>query len=186
MVKTLYIMCGIPGSGKSWYAKNILMNEHTVYISRDEVRFAMLKDSDDYFDKEDQVFCSFVNQINYALGAEDNIDAVIADATHLNWPSRRKLLNALTHRNIKIIPVWMNTPFSTCKTWNEQRGGRAVVPVSVLNRMEHSKEHPIADPCEYDGILEVENQMDLSIIPAEEGINIQKEFLQNWHEEDET
>jgi len=163
MSKTLYIMCGVPGSGKSWYANNILMNKHTVYISRDEIRFSLVKEDEEYFAKEDQVFKSFVNQINYALGAEDNIDAVIADATHLNWGSRRKLLNVLkikknkTNRNIKVIPVWMNTPIFTCKQRNEHREGRAVVPVSVINRMELSKEHPITDPFEYDGILEVQN-----------------------------
>ena len=163
MSKTLYIMCGIPGSGKSWYANNVLMNKHTVYISRDEVRFTILKDSDEYFDKEDKVFRSFVNQINYALGAEDNIDAVIADATHLNWRSRRKLLNTLkipinkTNRNIKVIPVWMNVPLFMCKQRNEHREGRAFVPIDVINSMDHSKEHPISDPFEYDGILEVEN-----------------------------
>lgn len=163
MSKTLYVMCGVPGSGKSWYANNVLMNKHTVYISRDEIRFSLVKEDEEYFAKEDQVFKSFVNQINYALGAEDNIDAVIADATHLNWSSRRKLLNALrikknkTNRNIKVIPVWMDTPLLTCKTRNAQREGRTHVPISVINRMENSKEHPIADPFEYDGILEVEN-----------------------------
>lgn len=163
MSKTLYIMCGVPGSGKSWYANNVLMNKHTVYISRDEIRFSLVKEDEEYFAKEDQVFKSFVNQLNYALGAEDNIDAVIADAIHLNWNSRRKLLNALkikknkTNRNIKVIPVWMNTPIFMCKQRNEQREGRAFVPVSVLNRMELSKGHPSSDPFEYDGILEVQN-----------------------------
>lgn len=163
MTKILYVMCGIPGSGKSWYAKNVLMNKHTVYISRDEIRFSLVKEDEEYFAKEDQVFKSFVNQINYALGAEDDINAVIADATHLNWPSRRKLLNALkikknkANRNIKVIPVWMNTPLFTCKIRNGLREDRTFVPVSELNRMEHSKEYPISDPFEYDGILEVEN-----------------------------
>lgn len=163
MSKTLYIMCGIPGSGKSWYAKNVLMNKHTVYISRDEIRFALVKEDEEYFAKEDQVFKSFVNQINYALGAEDNIDTVIADAAHLTWSSRRKLLNALRisknkiHRGIKVIPVWMNTPLLICKTRNGQREGRACVPISAIHRMEQYKEHPITDPFEYDGILEVEN-----------------------------
>lgn len=163
MSKTLYIMCGVPGSGKSWYAKNVLMNKHTIYISRDEIRFSLVREDEEYFAKEDQVFKAFVNQINQALGAEDNIDVVIADATHLNWNSRRKLLNALnikmnkTNRDIKVIPVWMDTPLFMCKQRNEHREGRAFVPVSVLNRMEHSKEHPISDPFEYDGILEVQN-----------------------------
>ena len=38
----LWIMVGIPGSGKSYFAKNILMTDDSwQYISRDEVRFSM-------------------------------------------------------------------------------------------------------------------------------------------------
>ena len=37
----VFVMCGIPGSGKSYYAKNTLMNNiwrHRVYISSDDIR----------------------------------------------------------------------------------------------------------------------------------------------------
>ena len=53
----LWIMVGIPGSGKSYFAKNILMTDDSwQYISRDEVRFSMVKENEPYFSKEYNVF----------------------------------------------------------------------------------------------------------------------------------
>ena len=53
MTKTLWLMCGAPGSGKSWFAKNILKTDDTwQYISRDEIRFSLIKEGEDYFGKE--------------------------------------------------------------------------------------------------------------------------------------
>ena len=50
-LKTIWILSGAPGSGKStWVHKNCLPN--SLIISRDQIRFNMLKDSDDYFKYE--------------------------------------------------------------------------------------------------------------------------------------
>ena len=48
----LYIMCGIPGCGKSWYATHNMVKDNVAYISRDSIRFNMLNAEDDYFSKE--------------------------------------------------------------------------------------------------------------------------------------
>ena len=46
-------MVGIPGSGKSTWAKaRCKNNPHAAYISRDEIRFSLLKDEEEYFAKE--------------------------------------------------------------------------------------------------------------------------------------
>lgn len=42
MKNKLYIMCGCPGSGKTTYAKKYLINDNTVYVSRDDIRFSLL------------------------------------------------------------------------------------------------------------------------------------------------
>ena len=58
-------MVGCPGSGKSTWAKKHLPD--TYYVSRDEVRFSLLQDGEDYFSHEKEVFnktkqpkCSFL------------------------------------------------------------------------------------------------------------------------------
>lgn len=157
---TLYIMVGAPGSGKSYFAKKYLSagKPHIVYISRDEVRYSMINEKDAYFSKEDDVFAEFVRRIKYhiSIGA----DAVIADATHLNWNSRRKLLNALnllneTNNNLAIIPVVLKPNINIVLERNNTREGRANVPDDVVRRMWNNQTSPKTDPFKYTAIMEV-------------------------------
>ena len=138
-------MIGIPGSGKTTYAKNILIpeiksqNETVNYISRDEIRFSMLKDEDNYFAKEGAVYTKFVCEISKSIETYDN---TIADATHLHFPSRKKLINSLNHvinkYNLIIIGVIMTTPFEICDQRNGDREGRLRVPFPTLKSMYES------------------------------------------------
>ena len=158
-MKTLLIMVGIPGSGKSYYAKHHLINKNTAYISRDEIRFSMITDEDEYFKKEKEVFNLFVKEIKEALNNEI-FETVIADATHLNWASRNKLLTALGIRegkypDLQVIPVMMNTPFNTVIIQNKYRSGRAYVPISVIRRMSYQITDPKNDPYKYTEVFYV-------------------------------
>ena len=157
---TLYIMVGAPGSGKSYFAKKYLSagKSHIEYISRDEVRYSMINEKDAYFSKEDDVFAEFIRRIKYhiSIGA----DAVIADATHLNWNSRRKLLNALnilneTNNNLAIIPVVLKPNINIVLERNNTREGRANVPEDVIRRMWNNQTSPKTDPFNYTAIMEV-------------------------------
>ena len=47
----LFILMGAPGSGKSTWVKNH-MTLNDSYISRDDVRFSMVPEGDEYFSKE--------------------------------------------------------------------------------------------------------------------------------------
>lgn len=138
MTNKLYLMCGIPGSGKSTFAKNSLMNEHTIYVSRDEIRFSVVKPEEEYFSKENLVFKIFVDKINEGLS---NGYDVIADATHLNRRSRCKLLSRIKS-NITVAVI-MRTPVEECLKRNENRKGtRSYVPREVIRRMYEQFEEP--------------------------------------------
>ena len=80
----LYILCGPSGCGKSTWA-NQFMNDHNTddirYVSRDEIRFSLVGEDEDYFAHEKEVFRKFSGTIAQTL--VDGFD-VIADATHLN------------------------------------------------------------------------------------------------------
>ena len=69
MKKILYIMCGISGSGKSTFVKNNL-KENEVWISRDKIRFSLVKENEKYFSKENLVYKTFVEEIQKCLDDE--------------------------------------------------------------------------------------------------------------------
>ena len=150
-MNNLYILCGIPGCGKSTWVKN-RMAENTsstdskwAYVSRDEVRFSMIKEEDDYFSKEKQVFNEFVKRICEKLD-DAYINNVIADATHINEVSRDKLINAIRRKRpnlpLHITMVYFDIPLEVCKFRNNKREGRAHVPNDVMNKMYAQLEFP--------------------------------------------
>lgn len=143
----LYLMVGIPGSGKSWYAKGFLANhENTVYISRDSIRFKFLEENDEYFSRENAVFNSFVSLIKEHLYSNEN---VIADATHLNRRSRMKVLDNLDLSKIKICMVYMDVPLDICLERNSKREGHAKVPPVIIKNMYKNLTYPDKKEREY-------------------------------------
>lgn len=134
----LYVMIGCPGSGKSTFAKNIMLKgkeDKIKYISRDEIRFSIINENEAYFSKEDEVYRKFIGRIKDAL--KEGYD-VIADATHLNSMSRYKLFSNLGNsiKNIEVIAVFMRTPLDICIKQNENRKGtRAYLPPEQIRKM---------------------------------------------------
>lgn len=151
----LYILCGPSGSGKSTWADNF-MNEHTEddirYVSRDAIRLSIIKDEEDYFSHEKEVFRKFVGTIANTL--IDGFD-VIADATHLNMFSRLKLMQALDRytRDYEVIYIVFHTDADTCVERNKSRTGRANVPENVIRNMCRDFRMPTQD--EDDRIIDI-------------------------------
>lgn len=133
----LALMVGIPGSGKTTFAKKFCEDFNYTYISRDEIRFSKIEDEDDYFDKERLVFTEFVNLAVLNLRKNNN---VLLDATHLSKHSRKKILKNINYflTNYRIIYFVMDTPLELCKRRNDKREGRSKVPNSVITSMAHS------------------------------------------------
>lgn len=141
---TLYILCGPSGSGKSTWARNFIQEHEICYISRDDVRLSIIKDDEDYFSHEKEVFKKFVQGIAVTLQEGKSI---IADATHLNMFSRCKLMQALDMytRDYDIVFVVFNTDVETCIERNKERTGRRNVPENVIRNMCRDFRHPTMD-----------------------------------------
>lgn len=155
--KMLWVMCGVPGSGKSWVAKHILMRGlGWRYVSRDDVRFEIVKDDEEYFSHETKVYNEFIHRIKAALN-EEGVFNVIVDATHINWASRRKLLKALSLDGDGVICVVVQNEMDEIIENNESRTGRAVVPRAVVRRMSNQMTDPLTDPIKYQGIMYIDN-----------------------------
>ena len=132
-MKKLVLMMGVPGSGKSTYARNVL-KYGDIYISRDEIRYSILTDEDDYFAKENEVIKTFIQYIDEALIDTQYQGKVYADATHLSPKSRAQVLNQLKNKN-KVSVIYLDVPLNIILARNAQREGRALVPENVIRRM---------------------------------------------------
>lgn len=139
--KKVYVLAGPPGCGKStWVRTNLTVGSE--WISRDNVRFAIIGDDEDYFSHEDEVFDTFINYINQTL-ENPNIDNIFIDATHLNSRSRRKTTSRIRMANVEELNcVYFTTPRVVCHARNHLREGRAKVPESAIDNMFHSYTYP--------------------------------------------
>ena len=128
----LYLMMGVPGSGKTTFLKNRVTKETSIIISRDTIRFSLLKEGEEYFSHEKEVVKIFWEKINNALAEGKD---VFIDQTSLTPRSRRYLLehiNGYTYTNL----IWINEPLETCLKRNElRRNTKAYVPRSTIKRM---------------------------------------------------
>ena len=134
----MYLMVGCPGVGKSYY-----IQQHkqpiTKVISRDVIRFSMLKDGDEYFSKEKEVYKEFIKQINEAI--EKN-EVFYVDQTSLNHRARKKLFDNLKKKPDKTIAIYLKSSLDKILEQNALRTGRAHVPEDAVENMYYSIEEP--------------------------------------------
>lgn len=136
----LYLTCGIPGSGKTTFVRNHIFSDTAIHVSRDEIRFSILKENESYFSREKEVFIEFARQINEGL---KNGKSVFADATHLTENSRIKLLYHIKEHYDEVHIIWMKTPLEVAIAQNELRAGtRAYVPQNTIRNMYSSFQPP--------------------------------------------
>lgn len=140
--KRVWLLSGIPGSGKSTWAKKQIAEYGGIWCSRDAVRFSMVREDEPYFERENEVFNAWIAQICEAL-SNPMIKDIYIDATHLNDRSREKTLSRLPKENIEVIVnVCFAVPLEVCLERNRQRSGRAVVPDEVIRNMAKSFKAP--------------------------------------------
>lgn len=111
-MSTIYVLCGIPGSGKSTWARHYIEeNPNTKLISSDAIRAELFGDESDQ-SHNIEAFNEFYNRANkYLLEGYD----IILDATHTSRRARYRLfcgdLSIKTHTIIcKVFP----TPVEVC------------------------------------------------------------------------
>lgn len=136
----VYLMSGVPGSGKSTYIKKN-KREKDVVISRDEIRFSLLQEGEDYFSKENEVKKTFFKEIRKALLIEDEDAIIYIDATHLSAAARRPILGQMSGK-IQVSLLYFDVPIEIAIERNSKREGRAFVPESVIREMREKEELP--------------------------------------------
>lgn len=135
--KKVWILSGTPGSGKSTWVHKRIAEHGGVHCSRDEIRFSLLKDDEDYFAHEDEVITIWLEKVTNAIN-DPEVEDIYVDATHLTEKSRAKVLNELPIGDYFVTTVFFDVPLETCIERNDERIGRAFVPRSVIRRMHAS------------------------------------------------
>jgi predicted kinase len=122
-MQTLYVMCGIPGSGKSTLSKRLAEERGLMRFSFDEMK------------------CYTTRQFLLpVVAALQEGKSVVMDSTHLRESGRRSILQSVRNIRCRKVCVFMDTPFDECLRRNANR--MAVVPVVMVNSMYRSLQPP--------------------------------------------
>lgn len=125
-MQTLYVMCGIPGSGKSTLSKQIANEQNLVRLSLDEM--------------------GYIRQyklIPHIIEALENGESVVADSLYTKKQWRTELLKAVRHIGCRCVLLYMSTPLDVCISRN--RGRKSSLPDFVIEDIYNSIEPPTLD-----------------------------------------
>ena len=136
-----FVMCGIPGSGKSTWVIKHMAPVTDITISRDNIRFMLLQDDEEYFAHESKVKNIFFSAIRSNTFISKDFDSVFVDATHLTPKSRRQTMNHIAPDTHKIA-VYFDVPIEVALERNARREGRARVPEDAIRNMYNSFRAP--------------------------------------------
>ncbi len=134
------MMCGLPGSGKSQCAKEMVTG-NTVIVSTDSIRGEINGDESDQ-SNGDEVFKIAHTRIREAL---ENNQHVIFDACNISSKRRIAMLNSLKKYNINKICFFCWKPYEKCLIDNQNRD--RVVPEYAIRRMYEN----FYVPCYFEG-----------------------------------
>ena len=141
----IYIISGIAGIGKSTYI-NKIKNDKDIIISRDAIRFSLLKEGEDYFSKEDEVLKTFFNTIRKETTNYDNSYDIYIDATHLTPKARKKVINKINKdQKSNIGCIYFKPDLNKALSQNNKREGLALVPDSAIINQYKCFEIPTED-----------------------------------------
>lgn len=104
----LIFLIGLPGSGKTTYAKNNLTG--CKILSSDDIRKELLGDENCQLDNK-LIFSTLYERAKIYL--QNGCDVVI-DATNVKFGERQKALNEFKTFSIKRIAIVMNTKIEEC------------------------------------------------------------------------
>src|SRR5574344_251315 len=155
-MRTAYILSGVPGCGKSTWAKNFIKTHpNTKIIASDDIRYE-IGGAYQYFKEEQRVWNLFFSRANELAKNNENID-VILDSTCLTNIKRKDYLrriNGFDH----LVLVYFNVDRDVCLKRNKMHIEGKVVKDEPMDNMLKSVEYPNKDVlASFDDFLEIKN-----------------------------
>jgi predicted kinase len=140
MNNTIYIAVGLPGSGKSTYAKNFIKDKDIEYLSSDELRAKFGSGETDQT-CTNQVFGHIKRKVDEFLKDGKN---VLVDATSVNRRERSDYINTAKKYGAKVVALVFKMDRDGLITRNQKRGseGGREVPTFVIDKMLAKFEEP--------------------------------------------
>ena len=140
MNNTLYITVGLPGSGKSTYAKEFIKGKEIEYLSSDSLRAVYGKDETDQ-SVTSIVFGHIKRKVDEFLKDGKN---VMVDATSVNRKERSDYINTAKKYGAKVVVIVFKMDRQGLIDRNKKRGeqGGRVVPDWVIDKMLAKFEEP--------------------------------------------
>lgn len=133
-MRTIYVTKGLPGCGKSTWAKELLKKEPTRWkrFNRDDLR-GMIDDG--RFSRENEEYIRSIQDVAIRHALAEGFD-VIVDNTHL-VPATLKKLHFLAESigDVKVLEKGFNVSVEECLARNSMREGRARVPDDTIKGM---------------------------------------------------
>lgn len=129
MMNKLFMMIGIPASGKTSLAEQIANSEGAEIVSSDNIRKELYGNENIQGDSN-EVFKTVENRIINGLKNNKNM---IYDATNINYKRRMAFLQKIRKLKIEKIAIMVATPYEQCLIRNSQRERQ--VPEEVIKRM---------------------------------------------------
>ena len=140
MNNTLYITVGLPGSGKSTYAKEFIKGKEIEYLSSDSLRAVYGKSEEDQT-VTPLVFGHIKRKVDEFLKDGKN---VMVDATSVNRKERSDYINTAKKYGAKVVAIVFKMDRQGLIDRNKKRGeqGGRVVPDWVIDKMLNKFEEP--------------------------------------------
>lgn len=143
-MRTIFVMIGIPGSGKSTYANELLERNGwpLVRINRDDLRNMFSLSQRRNYCQQGSTLEKFIFDTKFKLlkNCIDNGMNVILDDTHVTSDNVKKIHKFARERgDILVIEIHMNTPVEECIERDSKREGFARVGEEVIRNF--AKKH---------------------------------------------
>lgn len=126
---SLYILVGIPCSGKSYYTEKIFKPKNIKIVSTDEIRIEVSGTRKFDIDRNNEIFETAFSRIKEELISGRD---VVFDATNTNKKHRRTVIKLEKSCNSRIVAVVMKTPLAVCLKRNRERPEESKLPEGKL------------------------------------------------------